>query len=53
MVHRLQTWPVPGHLVVVGELQSEVAGVTHRDDYLVSIDLATGNIASRKLNAAD
>jgi len=53
MIRRLQTWPVPGHLVVVGELQTEAAGVTSRDEYLVSIDLATGQLASRKLNAAD
>jgi len=53
MIRRLQTWPVPGHLVVVGELQSEEAGVTHRDDYLVSINLATGKLQARKLNAAD
>jgi hypothetical protein len=52
-VRRLQTWPVPGHLVVVGELQSEDAGVTSRDDYLISIDLANGKVVSRKLNAAD
>jgi hypothetical protein len=53
LIRRLQTWPVPGHLVVVGELQSEDAGVTRRDEYLVSVELATGKLHTRKLNAAD
>ena len=52
-VRHLQTWPVAGHLVAVGELQTEDAGVTSRDEYLVSVDLATGKLQSRKLNAAD
>lgn len=52
-IRRVMTWPVPGYLVAVGELQTEDAGVTSRNDYLVSVDLATGALKSRKLNAAE
>jgi hypothetical protein len=52
IVRQLQTWPVAGHLVVVGELETQDdATVTHRDPYLASIDLATGAVASGKLTA--
>jgi hypothetical protein len=52
MVRRLQTWPVAGHLVVVGELETQdEATVTHRDPYMASVDLATGAVASGKLTA--
>lgn len=43
------TWPLPGHLVVMGEQQYEDAGVTRRDPYLVSIDLKTGAMQASKL----
>jgi hypothetical protein len=53
-VRRVPTWVVPGYVVAVGELQSEDdGGVTHRDPYLVSVELATGKVASRQLNALD
>jgi hypothetical protein len=47
-----RTWWLPGHLVVVGELVREDAGVTHRDPYLVSVDLGHGGMRSVQLGGA-
>jgi hypothetical protein len=53
-IRRVPTWMVPGHVIAVGELQTQDdGGVTHRDDYLVSIELATGKVVSRQLNALE
>lgn len=46
---RVAKWPLPGHLVLMGEQQYEDAGVTRRDPYLVSIDLNTGAMQASKL----
>jgi hypothetical protein len=52
IVRRVATWQVPGHLVIVGELQStDDGGVTHRDPYLASVALADGKLRARQLNA--
>jgi hypothetical protein len=51
MVRRNQTWQLPGYFLVVGELQTEVAGVTSRAPYLVSVDLKTGAFKARNLTA--
>ncbi len=52
-VRSIRQWRLPGHLVIVGELQSESNGVTSREPYLVSVDLATGAMQSSKLAAKD
>jgi hypothetical protein len=53
-VRRIASWNLPGHVVVVGELRSQDdGGVHHRDQYLVSVDLANGKVASRNLEAKD
>jgi hypothetical protein len=45
---------VPGYLIAVGEWEYEDdGGVTHRDPYLVSVELATGALKSRKLTEMD
>lgn len=48
-IRRISSWHVPGHLVVMGVQQLEEAGVTRRDPYLVSIDLASGAMQASKL----
>ncbi|MFT3807092.1 PA2928 family protein [Arenimonas sp.] len=48
-LNRISTWPVSGHIVVMGVLQSEKDGVTSREPQLVSIDLASGAMKSTKL----
>jgi len=48
-IQRLATWPLPGRLVAMGVQQVEDAGVTRRDPYLVSVDLATGAMQASKL----
>jgi hypothetical protein len=48
-VRRVATWPLPGHLVVMGVQHFEEAGVTRRVPYLVSIDLASGAMRAAKL----
>ena len=54
MIRRVATWHLAGHVVVVGELQYvDDGGVTRRDDYLVSVDLASGAVQSRQLNKAE
>jgi hypothetical protein len=53
-VRRIQTWVVPGHILAVGELRTQDdGGVQHRDPYLVSVDLASGAVASRNLAAKE
>jgi hypothetical protein len=49
IVRRLQTWPLPGRLVVAGELETEDMGVRRREPYLASIDLANGAVATRNV----
>jgi hypothetical protein len=49
VVRRNSTWQLSGYFVVVGELQSENAGVTSRVPQLVSIDLKSGQIRSAEL----
>jgi hypothetical protein len=49
MVYRISTWRISGYFVVVGELQSENAGVTSRVPQLVSIDLTSGHTRSTVL----
>ena len=52
LVRRVATWQVPGHIVIVGELQfTDDAHVTHRDPYLASIELDSGKLRARQLNA--
>ena len=48
-LNRISTWPLPGHLVVMGQLQAEKDGVTSREPQLLSIDLETGAMKSTKL----
>lgn len=48
-LNRISTWPLPGHLVAMGQLQTEKDGVTSREPQLVSIDLETGSMKSTKL----
>jgi hypothetical protein len=53
-VRRVVGWNLPGHVVVVGELRSQDdGGVHHRNQYLVSVDLANGKVASRNLEAEE
>jgi hypothetical protein len=53
-VRHVPTWQVPGYLIAVGEWEYEDdGGVTHRDPYLVSVELATGALKSRKLTEMD
>jgi hypothetical protein len=53
-VRRIASWRLPGHVVVVGELRShDDGGVQHRDPYLVSVDLKTGEVRSRNLDAKE
>lgn len=49
MINPISTWSLPGHVVVMGQLQSEKDGVTSREPQLVSIDLKTGAMKSMKL----
>jgi hypothetical protein len=54
LIRRVPTWVVPGHVVAVGELLTQdETGVMHRDEYLVSVELATGKLVSRQLDALD
>lgn len=48
-INTIRTWSLPGHVAVMGSLQSEKDGVTSREPYLVSIDLETGALKSMKL----
>jgi hypothetical protein len=53
-VRRVVGWNLPGHVVVVGELRSQDdGGVHHRNQYLASVDLANGKVASRNLEAEE
>jgi hypothetical protein len=53
-VRHVATWTLPGHVVVVGELRSQDdGGVHHREQYLVSVDLKDGKVASRNLEATE
>jgi hypothetical protein len=53
-VRSISSWHLPGHVVVVGELRSvDDGGVHHRDPYLVSVDLKTGEVHSRNLDAKE
>jgi hypothetical protein len=52
IVRWVVNWQVPGHVVMVGELQfTDDGGVTHRDPYLASVALADGKLRARQLNA--
>ena len=48
-VNQIGTWSLPGHVVMMGQLQTEKDGVTSREPQLVSIDLETGAMKSTKL----
>lgn len=48
-INRLSTWPLAGHVVVVGLLQTEDAGVSRAMPQLVSVDLKTGQTNSTPL----
>jgi hypothetical protein len=48
-INVISTWPLPGHVAVMGLLQSKDAGVTSRVAQLVSIDLETGEMKWTKL----
>ena len=53
-VRHIATWTLPGHIVAVGELRYEDDGGVHRrEDYLVSVDLASGAVVSRNLSAKE
>lgn len=45
----IQTWNLPGHLVAVGNLESEYDHVHGREPHLVSVDLATGAVSAWNL----
>jgi hypothetical protein len=49
IVRHVWKWRVPGHLLAVGEKQYVDAGVTHREQWLASVDLETGAVQSRPL----
>ena len=53
MVRRIRTWRLSDHFVVVGELQSENAGVTSRVPQLVSVDLKSGQMRSSELTGVE
>ena len=40
----VRTWVLDGHLVAVGQLESESEHMTRREPHLVSVDLATGAV---------
>jgi len=48
-INPISTWPLPGHVAVMGLLQSRDEGVTSRIPQLVSIDLKTGAAKSTTL----
>jgi hypothetical protein len=48
-VNQIATWHLPGRLVVAGVQQTEDAGVTRREPYLVSVDLENGATNASKL----
>jgi hypothetical protein len=53
-VRRVATWLLPGRLLVVGELRyKDDGGVHRREPHLVSVDLASGAVVSRNLEAKE
>ncbi len=48
-INPISTWPLPGHVAVMGLLQTKDAGVTRRIPQLVSVDLKTGEAKSTTL----
>ena len=48
-VRRVAHWTFDDHLVAVGMMQTEAAGVTSRKDQLVSVDLRHGQLSSLDL----
>jgi len=54
VVRRVASWRLPSHVVAVGELWTTDDGrVQHRDPYLVSVDLESGEVHSRNLDAKE
>jgi hypothetical protein len=51
-VRRVAHWEIDGHLVAVGTLQTEDAGVTSRAQQLVSVNLSSGALQSLDLASA-
>ncbi len=45
----VRTWTLPGHLVALGNLESEVDYISRREPHLVSVDLATGAVQAWNL----
>ena len=54
IIRHVWKWRVPGHLVAVGEKQYvDDGGVTRREQWLASVELASGKLTSRPLESLD